>query len=94
MPKYDDDGDEDDNDDGNDDLDVNVEALAGGALRGLCGELALLKEEGEKGEEGVLVDLPLDSLKLGLGESDCHDGDDGDHGEGDDNKAVLVDLPL
>jgi len=47
-------------------LDVNVEALAGGALRGLCGELALLKEEGEEGEEGVLVDLPLVSLKLGL----------------------------
>ena len=96
MPRHDDDGDEDDNDDGDEDLDVNVEALAGRALRGLCGELALLKEEGEEGEEGVLVDLPLVSLKLGLGdegdddddidgdygEDDCHDGD---YGEGDDN---------
>ena len=66
MPRHDDDGDEDDNDDGDEDLDVNVEALAGRALRGLCGELALLKEESEEREEGVLVDLPLVRLELGL----------------------------
>jgi len=47
-------------------LDINVEALAGGALRGLCGELALLKEESKEGEERVLVDLSLVCLKLGL----------------------------
>ena len=47
-------------------LNVLVEAVAGRALRGLGGELALLKEEGEEGEEGVLVDLPLVGLKLGL----------------------------
>ena len=58
------------------DLDVNVEALAGGALRGLCGQLALLKEESKEGEEGVLVDLSLVRLKLGLvGDyGDCHGG--------------------
>ena len=48
------------------DLDINIEALAGGALRGLCGELAFLKEESKEGEERVLVDLSLVRLKLGL----------------------------
>ena len=32
-------------------LDVLVEAVAGGALRGLGGQLALLEEEGEQGDE-------------------------------------------
>ena len=52
---------------GDDDLDVNIEALTRRALRRLCGELALLEEQGKEGEEGVLVDLPLVSLELGLG---------------------------
>ena len=47
-------------------LDVLVKAVAGRAFRGLGGELALLKEESEEGEEGVLVDLPLVRLELGL----------------------------
>ena len=68
----DDDGDDvdddDDDDDGEDDnLDVNIEALTRRALRRLCGELTLLEEQGKEGEEGVLVDLPLVSLELGLG---------------------------
>lgn len=47
-------------------LDINIESLAGGALSGLGGKLALLKEESKEGEEGVLVDLPLVRLELGL----------------------------
>ena len=53
--------------DEDDDLDVNIEALTGRALRRLCGELTLLEEQGKEGEEGVLVDLPLVCLELGLG---------------------------
>jgi len=47
-------------------LDVLVEAVAGRALRGLGGQLTLLKEQGKEGEEGVLVDGPLVLLQLGL----------------------------
>ena len=47
-------------------LDVLVEAVTGRALRRLSGQLTLLKEEGEEGEEGVLVDGPLVLLQLGL----------------------------
>ena len=60
-------GDDGDDGAGDEDLDINIEALAGGALGGLGGKLALLKEESEEGEEGVLVDLPLVRLELGLG---------------------------
>ena len=69
---YTDEDDDDDDDDGeddseDDDLDVNIEALTRRALRRLCGELTLLEEQGKEGEEGVLVDLPLVRLELGLG---------------------------
>ena len=56
-----------DNDSTDDDLDVNIKALTGRALRRLCGELTLLEEQGKEGEERVLVDLPLVRLELGLG---------------------------
>ena len=65
---YDEDADNDSTDDDeDDDLDVNIEALTRRALRRLCGELTLLEEQGKEGEEGVLVDLPLVCLELGLG---------------------------
>ena len=47
-------------------LNVLIEAVAGRALRRLGGQLTLLKEQGKEGEEGVLVDLPLVRLELGL----------------------------
>ena len=40
-------------------LDVEVEGVAARTLRGLCGQLALLEEQGQQGEQGVLVDTPL-----------------------------------
>ena len=48
-------------------LNVLVETVAGRAFRRLGRKLALLKEQGKEGEEGVLVDLPLVRLELGLG---------------------------
>ena len=47
-------------------LNVLVETVAGRAFRRLGRKLALLKEQGKEGEEGVLVDRPLVLLQLGL----------------------------
>ena len=63
----DDDDDDGEDDSEDDDLDVNIEALTRRALRRLCGELTLLEEQGKKGEERMLVYLPLVRLELGLG---------------------------
>jgi len=47
-------------------LDVHVEAVAGGALGGLGGQLALLEQQRQQREQGVFVDLSFISFELRL----------------------------